>query len=89
MKKIVLVFLISAVYNSYFSQNSSNEAQIHGNVQTDVQFYNPDSLIGATAVPEKMLMNGFANINFTKGDFSAGIRYESYLNALQGFPAGY
>ena len=89
MKKIVLVFLISAVYRSYFSQNSSNEAQIHGNVQTDVQFYNPDSLIGATAVPEKMLMNGFANINFTKGDFSAGIRYESYLNALQGFPAGY
>ena len=89
MKKIVLVFLISAVYSSYFSQNSSNEAQIHGNVQTDVQFYNPDSLIGATAVPEKMLMNGFANINFTKGDFSAGIRYESYLNALQGFPAGY
>ena len=89
MKKIVLVFLISAVYSSYFSQNSSNEAQIHGNVQTDVQFYNPDSLIGATAVPEKTLMNGFANINFTKGDFSAGIRYESYLNALPGFPAGY
>ena len=34
-------------------------------------------------------MNGFANINFTKGNFAAGIRYESYLNALQGFPTGY
>ena len=89
MKKIALIFLISTLYSSSFSQNKSNEAQIHGNVQTDVQFYNPDSLIGAPAVPEKMLMNGFANINFTKGDFSAGIRYESYLNALQGFPAGY
>ncbi|MEN8928792.1 MAG: DUF6029 family protein [Flavobacteriales bacterium] len=89
MKKVYLLLLLTGVCNSFFTQDKSNEAQIHGNVQTDVQYYNPDSLIGAPAVPEKMLMNGFANINFTKGNFSAGIRYESYLNALQGFPTGY
>jgi len=63
--------------------------EIHGNFQTDAQYYNPDSAIGAPAVPEKMLMNGFANINYTYGNFSAGIRYESYLNALQGFDSRY
>lgn len=66
-----------------------NFGQIHGNIQTDVQYYNPDTLIGAPIVPEKMLMNGFANLIYTSKDFEAGIRYESYLNALQGFPREY
>ncbi len=68
---------------------SSGGPQIHGNFQTDVQYYNVDSAIGAFPVPEKMLMNGFANINYSYGAFNAGIRYESYLNALQGFDPKY
>ena len=90
MKKSILFLLLSGSFYTLFSQdNSTDFGQIHGNVQTDVQYYNEDSLIGAPVVPEKMLMNGFANINFTRGNFAAGIRYESYLNALQGFPEGY
>ena len=46
-----------------------------------MQYYQEDSLIGATDVPEDVLMNGFANFNYTNGNFSAGFRYESYLNA--------
>ena len=34
-------------------------------------------------------MNGFGNVIYSNGDFSAGIRYEAYLNRLQGFPEGY
>jgi hypothetical protein len=91
MKKITLLSLSFVVYISSFSQEekSTDIGQIHGNVQTDVQYYNEDSLIGAPVVPEKMLMNGFTNINYTRGNFAAGVRYESYLNALQGFPTGY
>lgn len=70
------------------AQNIDN-GEIHGNFQTDCQYYIQDSLIGAPEVPEKFLMNGFANINYTKGKFSAGFRYESYLNALQGFDPRY
>jgi len=44
-----------------------------------------DSLIGAPKVPEKVLMNAFANILYTNGDFSAGLRYESYQNVMQGY----
>lgn len=90
MKRNYSLLVLLALSTSLFSQdNNTDIGQIHGNVQTDVQYYNPDSLIGAPAVPEKMLMNGFANINYTRGNFAAGIRYESYLNALQGFPDGY
>ena len=58
--------------------------EIHGNFQIDAQYYNPDSAIGAPVVPEKTLMNAFANLIYTRGNFSAGLRYESYLNTLLG-----
>jgi len=51
----------------------------------DAQYYIEDSLIGAPDVPEKILMNAFANILYTNGDFSAGLRYESFQNVMQGF----
>jgi len=66
-----------------------NLGEIHGNFQTDVQYYNTDTIIGAPIVPEKVLMNGFANINYTRDNFMCGVRYESYLNALQGFDTRY
>ena len=64
-------------------------AEIHGNFQLDAQYYLKDSLIGAPEVAEKILSNGFGNLNFTKGNFSAGIRYESYLNPMLGFDKRY
>ncbi len=86
-KNTFLLALLTFVSISVNGQN--NLGTIKGNIQTDVQYYNPDSLIGAPVVPEKMLMNGFANIIYNNKDFEAGIRYESYLNALQGFPVGF
>lgn len=71
------------------SAQNADYGQIHGNFQTDIQYYKPDSLIGAPSVPDKVRMNGFANIIYTKGPFTAGLRYESYLNALQGFDPRY
>lgn len=69
--------------------STADLGEVHGNFQANAQYYIPDSTIGAAEVPEKMLFNGFANIIYTKGKFTAGIRYESYLNALQGYPTGY
>jgi hypothetical protein len=68
---------------------SENEGSIHGNFQLDAQYYNPDSLIGAPKVSEKMLSNAFGIINYTKGKFSAGLRYEAYNNVMQGFDNRY
>ncbi len=62
---------------------------VHGNFQLDAQYYFKDSLIGAPEVPQKMLSNGFANFEFEKGNFAAGLRYESYLDPILGFDTRY
>lgn len=72
----------------YFSQNTS-DAVIHGNFQIDAQYYEPDSLIGAPRVPEKVLSNAYGNIVYEKDKFSAGVRYEAYNNVMQGFDKRY
>jgi hypothetical protein len=92
----VIIFIVPAsLLNLSHAQVNLNKmgnldlGEIHGNLQANAQYYIPDSTIGAAEVPEKMLFNGFANILYTKGKFTAGLRYENYLNALQGYPAGY
>jgi len=66
-----------------------NRGQIRGNFQIEAQIYQEDSLIGAEEVPERYRTNAFLNVIYTNGGFSAGIRYESYLNQLLGYPEGY
>jgi hypothetical protein len=83
------LFLIFFVMTSAYSQNFLQNSQIHGNFQADVMYYMKDSTIGAPDVPEKLLMNGFTNIVYTNGPFSAGLRYENYMNALLGFDTRY
>jgi len=83
---LVSIFFLTSTLNA---QEKPDEGRLSGNFQTDVQYYKPDSLIGAKDVPEKMLMNAFANFNYVKGHFSAGLRFESYQDALLGFDPRY
>ena len=89
--KAFLIFLLLGVTSNVLAQEnqSSDNGSIHGNFQFDAQYYQPDSLIGAPRVPEKTLSNAFGNINYNKGNFSAGMRYEAYNNVRQGFDARY
>ncbi|MGZ3899654.1 MAG: DUF6029 family protein [Bacteroidia bacterium] len=88
---VIAAFLITISLKPFnaVSQTQSDNGSIHGNFQIDAQYYNPDSLIGAPKVPEKMLSNAFGNINYQKGKFSAGVRYEAYNNVMQGFDQRY
>jgi len=86
--KLLLLLILTVFSYSAFSQNP-NTFNISGNFQFDAQYYLEDSLIGAPVVPEKILSNGFGNLNFNYGNFNAGLRYESYLNPLLGFDPRY
>jgi hypothetical protein len=91
IKQLLGVAIVLVSFSkSHAQQSLSNEmGSVHGNFQIDAQYYQPDSLIGAPKVPEKFLSNVFGNINYTKGNFSAGMRYEAYNNVRQGFDTRY
>ena len=85
MKRILLSFL----FLSYLSYSQDNPGQINGDFDLNMQTYSEDKLIGAQAADEILLNNAYLNINYNKGGFSLGIRYESYLNALLDFDDGF
>lgn len=64
----------------------AQDGRFTGNFQGDFQYYISDSTINAVSPDELLLMNSYANFSYTKGNFSAGLRYEAYLNTLAGFP---
>ncbi len=91
MKKI---FFIACLFcaNNLFAQETENKfsaGELHGNFQFDAQNYIEDTIIGAQKIKEKIRMNSFANLNYTRGKFKAGLRYESYLGPLVGFDSRY
>ena len=90
-KSIATIALVSiCVFFSGISsaQTSTDPAPgiVSGNVSILFQSYQEDSLIGAVVPDSKSGFNAFSNINYNQGNFSAGFRYESYLNSVLGFP---
>lgn len=66
-------------------QNFLSGGQVNGNFQMDAQFYRTDSAIQAFAVPEKMMMNSWTNLTYNLGNFNTGMRFETYLNPVNGY----
>ena len=79
MKNISLGFILFFLSINIFAQNNG---EIHGDFDLNMQSYIEDATINAVAADEVIRNNSFLNIIFTKNNFSAGLRYESYLNAL-------
>lgn len=69
-----------------FAQFDIPLGNVTGNIESTFQYYNPDSTINAQVPPEKSALNSFANINYRNGFFKAGVRFESYLPSLLGYP---
>ena len=63
-----------------------NLGSVTGNIESTFQYLNKDSLIGADQPESKALLNSYANIYYTIGNFKAGVRLESYLPRIQGYP---
>lgn len=89
--KWLLLFTFSlALQASYGQQSESegNKAEIHGNFSLDGQYYRPDEAISAVVPDEQTALQGFGNIIYTQGKFEAGMRFETYVPAFVGYPAG-
>ena len=88
--KILLLFILIPFLAK--SQGILEGGSVHGNFEINSQYYNSDDKLGITdsILNGKVFgMNAFGNINYTNGNFSAGIRYEAYLPPLSGFDIRY
>ncbi len=83
---VSLACLLPFVSNSQDLLNLSN---VTGNMETNLQYLNSDTLIGAAAPEQKAVMNTYMNVNYSLGKFRTGVRFESYLPAVAGYPAFY
>jgi hypothetical protein len=62
------------------------QGTVTGNVESTFQYLNEDTLIGANQPAEKGLLNSYMNVFYTNENFKAGMRMESYLPRIQGYP---
>ncbi len=79
-----LVVIIFSLGNISYAQVLGG-GEIHGSFQTDAQYYNKDSVIGADEIPEKMAINAFFEMRYTNNKFEAGMRYELFMPQMQGY----
>lgn len=79
-----LLLVATSIFTLGFSQQ--NLGSISGNIESTFQYLNKDSLIGADQPESKALLSSYANIYYTVGNFKAGVRMESYLPRIQGYP---
>lgn len=85
MKTTFNAFLASVLTFGTFAQQ--NGPAINGNIETTFQYLNDDPVIEATQPPQKGLLNSYMNVFYNDGKFKAGLRMESYLPRIQGYPS--
>ena len=90
MKKIFIAFALMLFVVPGFAQFSKvlENSQVHGSFEVDGMYYFPDDKMGITDSlinGRNFAMNGFGEIIYTLGNFSAGVRYEAYLPPIAGF----
>lgn len=87
----VLLVLVAIGYGACFElyAQTIEGGEIRGNFAIDAQYYRQDSTIGAAFVEERMRFMAAGNLIYTKGKFTAGVRFESYEKALLGIDQGF
>ncbi|HNY02359.1 MAG TPA: DUF6029 family protein [Bacteroidales bacterium] len=74
------------------SQEALKGSEIHGSMQADATYYLTDTKTGITdtTLAGKLIrMNAFTEVNYSLGNFTAGVRFESYLPPLTGYDVQY
>ncbi len=83
MKKIISLILAATPLLT-FAQ--TEEFSVTGNAEAIFQYLNKDTLIGANQPAEKALLNSYMNVFMRYKNFKGGMRLESYLPRIQGYP---
>lgn len=95
MKKILPFITAGLLFASLIplrgqAQDFLKNSEVHGSSQADAIYYLPDSKLGITdsSLAGRLIrMNGYTEVNYSLGDFTAGMRFEAYLPPLLGYDA--
>jgi hypothetical protein len=77
---------ISLVIILFTGQYFWSQGNFTGNIESTFQYLNDDPVINAIQPPSKGLVNSYMNVFYTNAGFKAGMRLESYLPRIQGYP---
>ena len=84
--RLLLLFCINPLLTT--AQDVLKGSQISGSFEADAQYYMKDAKMGindSSLNGQLARMNGFMEINYSLKNFSAGMRFESYLPPLVGY----
>jgi len=93
-----ITFLLGVVMLSFLAprivmaQDILKGSEVHGSMQADATYYLTDPKTGitdSTLAGKLIRMNGFTEVNYSLGNFTAGMRFEAYLPPLTGYDAEY
>lgn len=89
--RYVLAGLSLCCIHASFAQvlGDLRQSSVSGNFQIEGAYYQKDTAIKADPGKEVFRYNAFGNVNYTLGNFSAGVRFESYNPPLLGYLPGY
>ena len=87
-----VISMISLLPVTASSQDLLKGSEVHGSMQMDAAYYLRDTKMGITdsTLGGKLIrMNAFTEVNYSLGNFTAGMRFEAYLPPLTGYDAQY
>jgi hypothetical protein len=87
MKKLLSTLAVCALANVASAQlDQLGNGHLSGSFESYTQLYRKDTEIDAIPPQDKLGSNNFFKLDYTYKQFTAGIQYEAYLPAIQGFP---
>lgn len=92
---VTFLFTTTILKGQYIADTSANNnvqkpddeelTYIHGDFQSESQYYVNDKKLPNQQLPEQFGTNNYLNLFYDRGNFSAGLRFESYQPPLLGF----
>jgi len=95
---IRICLLLGAISSLFFfpvvvyPQDLLKGSEVHGSMQADASYYLTDPKTGitdSTLAGQLIRMNAFTEVNYSLGNFTAGLRFEAYLPPLTGYDPQY
>ena len=87
MKGFLISYIAFLLVVFPYNAQEKDNGTFTGNIESVFQYLNEDTVIGANQPPSKGLLNSYMNVFYTNSGFKAGMRIESYLPRIQGYPA--